>query len=37
MPLSIVLAVILLNERPSGINWAGIALMAIGAYMVAHK
>jgi len=37
MPLSIVLAVILLNERPSGINWAGIGLMAVGAYMVAHK
>jgi transporter family protein len=37
MPLSIVLAVILLNERPSGINWAGIGLMAVGAYLVAHK
>ena len=37
MPLSIVLAVVLLHERPSGINWAGIALMAVGAYLVAHK
>ena len=37
MPLSIVLAVILLHERPSGINWAGIALMGVGAYLVAHK
>jgi transporter family protein len=37
MPLSIVLAVLLLHERPSGLNWAGIALMAVGAYMVAHK
>ncbi|MDB5321046.1 MAG: hypothetical protein JWN40_2677 [Phycisphaerales bacterium] len=37
MPLSIVLAVLILHERPSGLNWAGIALMAVGAYMVAHK
>jgi transporter family protein len=37
MPLSILLAVLLLNERPSGLNWAGIGLMAVGAYMVAHK
>ena len=37
MPLSIVLAVLILQERPSGLNWAGIALMAVGAYMVAHK
>jgi transporter family protein len=37
MPLSIVLAVLILGERPSGINWAGIVLMALGAYLVAHK
>jgi transporter family protein len=37
MPLSILLAVLLLQERPSGLNWAGIGLMAVGAYMVAHK
>jgi transporter family protein len=37
MPLSILLAVLVLHERPSGINWAGIALMAVGAYLVAHK
>lgn len=37
MPLSILLAVVFLSERPSAINWAGIAMMAVGAYLVAHK
>jgi transporter family protein len=37
MPLSVILAVLFLTERPTAINWAGIALMACGAYMVAHK
>jgi transporter family protein len=37
MPLSVVIAVVLLNERPSGMNWAGIALMTAGAVMVAYK
>jgi transporter family protein len=37
MPLSILLAVLFLHERPSPINWIGIALMVVGAYLVAHK
>jgi transporter family protein len=37
MPLSILLAVLFLHERPSAVNWAGIALMVVGAYLVAHK
>jgi transporter family protein len=37
MPLGIVLAVIFLSERPSGINWFGIIMMAVGAYFAAHK
>ena len=31
MPLTVVLAVLLLNERYSKINWIGIALIIIGA------
>ena len=27
------LAVILLGERPSGWNWLGIAMIAVGAYL----
>jgi len=37
MPLSVIIACLLLQERPSALNWTGIALMACGAYMVAHK
>ena len=37
MPLSVLIAVIVLHERPSAINWAGIVLMTVGAYLVAHK
>lgn len=37
MPLSILLAVLVLNERPTAVNWTGIAMMAVGAYLVAHK
>lgn len=37
MPLSVILAVIFLHERPSAINWTGVGLMAVGAYLVAHK
>src|SRR4051794_8564254 len=33
MPLGILLAVIVLHERPTLINWAGIALIAGGAYL----
>ena len=35
MPLGIVLAVILLHERPSLLNWTGILLIAGGAYLAA--
>ena len=35
MPLGIVLAAILLKERPSAWNWAGIFLIAGGAYLAA--
>jgi transporter family protein len=37
MPLAVILAVIFLNERPSGTNWAGIALIAVGVYLAAHR
>ncbi len=37
MPISVVIAVILLNERPSTVNWIGVAVMAAGAYLVAHR
>lgn len=36
VPLAAVLAVIFLHERPSGINWVGIALIAVGAYLTAQ-
>ena len=35
MPLAILLAVLLLGERPTWVNWAGIALIAGGAYLAA--
>jgi bacterial/archaeal transporter family protein len=37
MPLAVILAVIFLKERPSGINWAGIALIAVGVYLAAYR
>jgi transporter family protein len=37
MPLGIVLAVLLLGERPSTINWLGIALISGGAYLATMK
>ena len=36
MPLGVLLAVLLLHERPSLTNWAGILLIAAGAYMAAR-
>jgi transporter family protein len=33
MPLGILLAVLILHERPSWINWTGILLIAAGAYL----
>ena len=37
MPLGIVLAVLLLGERPTAINWLGIALISGGAYLATMK
>jgi transporter family protein len=33
MPLGILLAVLFLRERPSAMNWVGIILIAVGAYL----
>jgi transporter family protein len=35
MPLAVLLAVLILGERPSGWNWLGIALIVVGAYFAA--
>jgi transporter family protein len=35
MPLGVILAVAFLGERPTGTNWAGIALMSVGAVLAA--
>ena len=35
MPLAVLLAVALLRERPTGVNWVGIALIAVGGYLAA--
>jgi transporter family protein len=37
MPLGIVLAVLLLGERPTILNWIGIAAIAIGAYLATWR
>ena len=37
VPLAAVLAVIFLRKRPSGTNWCGIILIAVGAYLTARK
>jgi bacterial/archaeal transporter family protein len=37
VPFGVILAVIILGERPSGINWIGIFLIAGGAYLAAQK
>jgi transporter family protein len=37
MPLGIILAVLILRERPSGINWLGILMMSAGAYFAVHQ
>ena len=33
MPLGIILAVLVLSERPSGLNWLGILMIAAGAFL----
>ena len=35
--IAVVLAVVLLGERPTALNWAGVVLMLAGAYLVAVK
>jgi transporter family protein len=35
MPLAIILAALLLGERPSAVNWTGVALIVAGAYLAA--
>jgi transporter family protein len=37
MPIGIVMAVLILGEKPSYTNWAGISLIVIGAYLAAIK
>jgi bacterial/archaeal transporter family protein len=36
VPLAAILAVIFLGERPTAVNWTGIALIAVGAYLTAQ-
>ena len=35
--IAVVLAVVLLRERPAPVNWLGIVLMVAGAYLVALR
>jgi transporter family protein len=35
MPLAVLLAVLLLGDRPTGWNWFGVALIALGGYFAA--
>jgi transporter family protein len=37
LPLGILLAVVVLGERPSALNWLGIALVVAGAYLAAMR
>jgi transporter family protein len=36
MPLSILLGVLLLRERPSGVNWMGIVLIVAGTFLASR-
>jgi transporter family protein len=36
VPIAAVLAVIFLGERPTRVNWMGIVLIAVGAYLTAR-
>jgi transporter family protein len=36
-PIAVILAALLLGERPSGLNWLGVVVMVAGAYLVAHR
>jgi transporter family protein len=35
MPLAVLLAVLILGDRPTGINWLGVGMIATGAYLAA--
>jgi len=37
LPLGILLAVIVLGERPGALNWLGIALVVAGAYLATMR
>jgi transporter family protein len=37
VPIAAVLAALLLNERPAGINWIGLCLIAVGGALAAWK
>jgi transporter family protein len=36
-PIAVVLAALLLGERPTALNWLGVVVMVVGAYLVAHR
>lgn len=36
-PIAVVLAALLLGERPTALNWIGVVVMVGGAYLVAHR
>ena len=36
-PIAVVLAVLFLGERPTGLNWLGVAVMVAGAYLVSLR
>lgn len=35
VPIAVILAFLILGERPSWVNWAGVGLIAVGAYLAA--
>lgn len=35
MPLAVILAVVVLNEKYSKVNWLGLLLIVIGAFLTA--
>ena len=37
LPLGILLAVVVLHQRPSAVNWLGIALVGAGAYLATTR
>jgi transporter family protein len=37
VPIAVVLAVVLLREKLAGINWLGVLLVVVGAYLVAYQ